>query len=68
MLFIFIQHQMKELLEQLEYFKKEGQAKDLEIAFLENKLKEANEEEKVNCTFPFSIYNNYFPATIFFKV
>ena len=38
---------MKEFSEQLEYFKKENTAKDNEIAFLEKKLKEANEEEKV---------------------
>lgn len=38
---------MKEFSEQLEYFKKENKAKDNEITFLENKLKELNEEEKV---------------------
>lgn len=38
---------MKEFSEQLEYFKKENTAKDNEITFLEKKLKEANEEEKV---------------------
>ena len=44
---LFFLFQMKELSEQLEYFKKENKAKDNEILFLENKLKEANEEEKV---------------------
>lgn len=46
---------MKEFSEQLEYFKKENIAKDNEIAYLEKKLKEANEEEKV-CFFTLEVF------------